>query len=108
MLADRSVAYRIAAIKFPEPVLSYAIEPKSRADEEKISTALHRLQEEDPSISYNRDAQTKELLLAGQGRPGTSETVRARETQPERQNEIRQLPESSMMISSSESQTIGD
>ncbi|HET9263267.1 MAG TPA: elongation factor G [Vicinamibacterales bacterium] len=75
MLADRSVAYRIAAIKFPEPVLSYAIEPKSRADEEKISTALHRLQEEDPSISYNRDAQTKELLLAGQGQSHIEVTV---------------------------------
>jgi elongation factor G len=75
MLADRSVTYRIPPIKFPEPVLSYAIEPKSRADEEKISTALHRLQEEDPSISYNRDPQTKELLLAGQGQSHIEVTV---------------------------------
>ena len=62
-------------IKFPEPVISYAIEPKSRGDEEKISTALHRLQEEDPSISYNRDAQTKQLLLAGQGQSHIEVTV---------------------------------
>jgi elongation factor G len=75
MLADRSVSYRIPTIKFPEPVLSYAIEPKSRADEEKISTSLHRLQEEDPSISYNRDPQTKELLLAGQGQSHIEVTV---------------------------------
>ena len=75
LLADKSIAYRIAPIKFPEPVLSYAIEPKSRADEEKISTSLHRLQEEDPSISYNRDAQTKELLLAGQGQSHIEVTV---------------------------------
>jgi elongation factor G len=75
MLADRSVTYRIPPIKFPEPVISYAIEPKSRADEEKISSALHRLQEEDPSISYNRDAQTKELLLAGQGQSHIEVTV---------------------------------
>jgi elongation factor G len=75
MLADRSVAYRVPPIKFPEPVLSYAIEPKSRADEEKISTSLHRLQEEDPSISYNRDPQTKELLLAGQGQSHIEVTV---------------------------------
>jgi len=75
LLADKSVAYRIGPIKFPEPVLSYAIEPKSRADEEKISTSLHRLQEEDPSISYNRDAQTKELLLAGQGQSHIEVTV---------------------------------
>jgi elongation factor G len=75
LLADKSVAYRIGPIKFPDPVLSYAIEPKSRADEEKISTSLHRLQEEDPSISYNRDAQTKELLLAGQGQSHIEVTV---------------------------------
>ena len=62
-------------IKFPEPVLSYAIEPKSRGDEDKISTALHRLQEEDPTISYTRDPQTKELLLAGQGQSHIEVTV---------------------------------
>ena len=66
---------RVPPIKFPEPVISYAIEPKSRGDEEKISTALHRLQEEDPTISYNRDAQTKELLLAGQGQSHIEVTV---------------------------------
>ena len=56
-------------------MISYAIEPKCRGDEEKISTALHRLQEEDPSISYNRDAQTKQLLLAGQGQSHIEVTV---------------------------------
>ncbi len=75
LLADKSVAFRIPGMKFPEPVISYAIEPKSRGDEEKISTSLHRLQEEDPSISYNRDAQTKELLLAGQGQSHIEVTV---------------------------------
>ena len=68
VIAEKAVAVHARrAIKFPEPVISYAIEPKSRGDEEKISTALHRLQEEDPTINYTRDAQTKELLLAGQG-----------------------------------------
>ncbi len=75
MIADRPVPFALAAIKFPEPVISYAIEPKSRGDEEKISTALHRLQEEDPTISYTRDAQTKELLLAGQGQSHIEVTV---------------------------------
>jgi elongation factor G len=75
LLGDRNLSYRVLAIKFPEPVISYAIEPKSRGDEEKISTALHRLQEEDPSISYNRDAQTKQLLLAGQGQSHIEVTV---------------------------------
>jgi elongation factor G len=75
LLADKGVSIGVRPIKFPEPVISYAIEPKSRADEEKISTALHRLQEEDPSISYNRDQQTKELLLAGQGQSHIEVTV---------------------------------
>ena len=61
--------------KFPEPVLSYAIEPKSRGDEDKISTSMHRLEEEDPSIRYSRDPQTKELLLSGQGQLHIEVTV---------------------------------
>ncbi len=75
LLGDKGMTFRVQAIKFPEPVISYAIEPKTRGDEEKISTALHRLQEEDPSISYNRDAQTKQLLLAGQGQSHIEVTV---------------------------------
>ncbi|HET7698217.1 MAG TPA: elongation factor G [Vicinamibacterales bacterium] len=68
-------APKVPPIKFPEPVISYAIEPKSRGDEEKIGTALHRLQEEDPTINYTRDQQTKELLLAGQGQSHIEVTV---------------------------------
>ena len=75
LLADKSVSFSIPGTKFPEPVISYAIEPKSRGDEEKISTALHRLQEEDPTINYSRDQQTKELLLAGQGQSHIEVTV---------------------------------
>jgi elongation factor G len=62
-------------IKFPEPVLSYAIEPKSRGDEDKINQAMHRLEEEDPTIRYSRDPQTKELLLSGQGQLHIEVTV---------------------------------
>ena len=61
--------------QFPEPVLAYAIEPKSRGDEDKISTSMHRLEEEDPSIRYSRDPQTKELLLSGQGQLHIEVTV---------------------------------
>jgi elongation factor G len=74
VIGDKAAA-TVPPIKFPEPVISYAIEPKSRGDEEKISTALHRLQEEDPTINYTRDAQTKELLLAGQGQSHIEVTV---------------------------------
>jgi elongation factor G len=75
VLGDKGSKIAVSPIKFPEAVISYAIEPKSRGDEEKISTALHRLQEEDPSISYNRDQQTKELLLSGQGQSHIEVTV---------------------------------
>jgi len=74
-LADKSVEAVLPPIKFPDPVLSYAIEPKSRGDEEKISTALHRLEEEDPTIAYSRDQQTHELLLSGQGQVHIEVTV---------------------------------
>jgi elongation factor G len=75
VIADKQVKYRVAAIKFPEAVLAYAIEPKSRGDEDKISSAMQRLREEDPSISYARDPQTHELLLSGQGQLHIEVTV---------------------------------
>ena len=74
-LAERATGLSLRPIRFAEPVLSYAIEPKSRADEEKISTSLQRLKEEDPTIQYSRDAQTKELLLSGQGQLHIEVTV---------------------------------
>jgi elongation factor G len=74
-IADRQAGLAFPPIAFADPVLSYAIEPKARGDEEKISTALHRLQEEDPTIRYSRDAQTKELLLSGQGQLHIEVTV---------------------------------
>jgi elongation factor G len=74
-LGDAAGRATYPPITFPEPVLSYAIEPKSRGDEDKISTAMHRLEEEDPSIRYSRDPQTKELLLSGQGQVHIEVTV---------------------------------
>jgi elongation factor G len=74
-LSDRSAGLKFPAIPFAEPVLSYAIEPRSRGDEDKISTAMHRLEEEDPTIRYARDPQTKELLLSGQGQLHIEVTV---------------------------------
>ncbi len=74
-LGDKADSISIPPLIFPEPVLSYAIEPKSRGDEDKISTAMHRLEEEDPSIRYSRDPQTKELLLSGQGQIHIEVTV---------------------------------
>jgi elongation factor G len=74
-LGDRQAGFSVPPMKFPEPVLAYAIEPKTRGDEDKIGQAMHRLREEDPSISYDRDPQTHELLLSGQGQLHIEVTV---------------------------------
>ena len=74
-LADKGAKFKFAPITFPEPVLAYAIEPKSRGDEDKISSAMQRLREEDPAINYSRDPQTNELLIAGQGQLHIEVTV---------------------------------
>ena len=74
-LAAAGSTLSFAPIAFAEPVLSYAIEPKTRGDEEKISTSLQRLQEEDPTIRYARDPQTQQLLLSGQGQLHIEVTV---------------------------------
>jgi elongation factor G len=74
-IADKASGIKFAPMTFPEPVLAYAIEPKSRGDEDKISTSMHRLEEEDPTIRYSRDPQTHELLLAGQGQLHIEVTV---------------------------------
>jgi elongation factor G len=51
----------------PEPAITFAIEPKSRADEDKLANGLHKLMEEDAMVRFFRDAQTNEFLIAGTG-----------------------------------------
>ncbi|MDQ3172079.1 MAG: elongation factor G [Acidobacteriota bacterium] len=74
-IGDKNGGFVMRPMEFPEPVISYAMEPKTRGDEDKISTSMHRLQEEDPSIGYSRDPQTHELLLSGQGQLHIEVTV---------------------------------
>jgi elongation factor G len=74
-LADKGAKITFPPLVFAAPVLAYAIEPRSRGDEDKISTALHRLQEEDPTIHFERDPQTKEQLISGQGQLHIEVTV---------------------------------
>ena len=74
-IGDKADPIVFPPLTFPEPLLSYAIEPKTRGDEDKISASMHRLEEEDPSIGYSRDPQTKELLLSGQGQLHIEVTV---------------------------------
>jgi elongation factor G len=66
-LSDRSKAIVYPKVEYPEAAIAFAIEPKSRADEEKISAALHKILEEDPSLHFDRDPQTKEFILSGSG-----------------------------------------
>ncbi len=54
-------------IDYPEPAISFAVEAKARGDEDKLGTAVARIIEEDPTIRFTRDMQTKEFLLGGQG-----------------------------------------
>jgi elongation factor G len=51
----------------PPAITSFAVEPKTRGDEEKIGSSINRLIEEDPSLAFHRDEQTKEMILSGQG-----------------------------------------
>ena len=54
-------------IAFPEPAISFALQPKTKGDEDKISNALARLAEEDPTLHYHYDPETKQLLISGVG-----------------------------------------
>jgi elongation factor G len=64
-LAARDEPIQMPSIKLPAPVMAFAVEPKSKGDEDKVFTALRRLQEEDPTIDLHRDAQTGEQIVAG-------------------------------------------
>src|SRR6266508_421338 len=66
-LCDKQTPIVYDPVVYPEAAIAFAIEPKSRQDEEKISVALHKILEEDPAIHFTRDAQTKEFLLSGSG-----------------------------------------
>lgn len=66
-LSDKAKQIVYPKVEYPEAAISFAIEPKSRADEEKISVALHKVLEEDPSLTFERDPQTKEFILSGSG-----------------------------------------
>jgi len=66
-LADPNSPIIYPPIPFLKPSISFAIKPKARGDEEKISNALNRLLEEDQTFTLERDPQTKELIISGQG-----------------------------------------
>jgi len=66
-LGDKNAPIYFPPARIPEPSITFAIEPKTRADEDKIGTAIHRILEEDLALRFSRDPQTKEFLLSGAG-----------------------------------------
>ncbi|MGB0064955.1 MAG: elongation factor G, partial [Terracidiphilus sp.] len=68
-LGVKGSEFQISLPRVPEPAMTYAIEPKSRADEDKLAPAIHKLMEEDLLIRFFRDPQTNEFLIGGAGQP---------------------------------------
>jgi elongation factor G len=66
-LGDRAHEIFLEPVSMPEPAMTYAIEPKTRADEDKLAPALHKLMEDDPMARFFRDPLTNEFLVAGAG-----------------------------------------
>jgi elongation factor G len=66
-LCDEKNPVILEAIKFPEPVISVAIEPKTRADQDKLAISLHRLSEEDPTFKIKSDEETGQTIISGMG-----------------------------------------
>ena len=66
-LGDKNGTIFYAPARIPEPSITFAVEPKTRADEDKIGQAIHRILEEDLALRFGRDPQTKEFLLSGAG-----------------------------------------
>ena len=66
-LCDEAKPVILESMEFPEPVISVAIEPKSKADEEKLANALSRLAEEDPTFTVKSDEETNQTIISGMG-----------------------------------------
>ncbi len=66
-LCDRDNPIVLPPIAFPEPIMSLAVEPMTKGDEDKLSVALTRLSEEDPTFSVRRDSEVKQTIISGMG-----------------------------------------
>jgi elongation factor G len=66
-LCDQNAPILLETIRFPEPVIDIAIEPKTKADQDKMGTALARLSEEDPTFRVRSDQETGQTLISGMG-----------------------------------------
>jgi elongation factor G len=66
-LGDKAAPIRFPSVTLPEPAITFAIQPKTRADEDKLGVGVHKLMEEDAMLRFFRDPQTKDFLIAGTG-----------------------------------------
>ncbi len=66
-LASEKAPIIFEKVPVPPPIMSFAVEPKSRGDEDKIASSINRLMEEDPTIVFSRNTQTREMILSGMG-----------------------------------------
>jgi len=66
-LGDKNAPIYYPGARIPEPSITFAVEPKTRADEDRIGVAIHKILEEDLALRFGRDPQTKEFLLSGSG-----------------------------------------
>lgn len=66
-LSDEPNPIVFEKVRFADPIISYAIAPKSKGDEEKVSLSLSKILEEDPTLRFHRDEETKEMILSGMG-----------------------------------------
>ena len=74
-LGDKGSPIIYPTVSLPEPAITFAIEPKTRADEDKLSNGIHKLMEEDAMLRFYRDEQTKEFVIAGTGQQHIEVTV---------------------------------
>ncbi|QWR76769.1 elongation factor G [Candidatus Magnetomonas plexicatena] len=66
-LCNETTHVKLPDVKFAEPIISYAIEPKTKGDEEKVSSGLHRILDEDPTLRFHREDETNEMIISGMG-----------------------------------------
>ena len=66
-LCDEKNLVILESMVFPEPVIQLSVEPKSKADQDKMTTALQKLQEEDPTFRAHTDQETGQIIIAGMG-----------------------------------------
>ena len=86
-LCDEKQPIVLESMDFPEPVISLAIEPKTKADQEKLGQGLQKLMAEDPTFRVNTDEQTGQVIIRGHGRAAPGDHRRPPEARVQRRGD---------------------